>query len=105
MRWQNRYDLSWEKYYRALREYKLKNGNIDIRANYVTDNGLELGKWICNLRQAKNSGRGGYYLTDERIAALGRLGMIWDKLDYLWEQNYLACAEYYICLLYTSRCV
>ena len=96
MRWQNRYDLSWERYYRALCEYKLKNGNIDIRANYVTDNGLELGKWICNLRQAKNSGRGGYYLTDERIAALGRLGMIWDKLDYLWEQNYLACAEYYM---------
>ena len=96
MRWQNRYDLSWEKYYRALCEYKLKNGNIDIRANYVTDNGLELGKWICNLRQAKNSGRGGYYLTDERIAALGRLGMIWDKLDYQWELNYLACAEYYL---------
>ena len=22
--------------------------------------------------------------------------MIWDKLDYQWELNYLACAEYYL---------
>ena len=96
MRWKNRYEYSWERYYRALCEYRSKNGNIDIRANYVTSEGLELGKWICNLRQSKNSGRSGYYLTDERIAALNKLGMIWDKLDYQWELNYLACAEYYL---------
>ena len=96
MRWKNRYDYSWERFYQALCRYKFNSGNIDIHANYVTPEGLELGKWICNLRQAKNNGRCGYYLTDERIAALNKLGMIWDKVDYQWERNYLACAEYYL---------
>ena len=95
MRWKNRYDYSWERFYQALCRYKFNSGNIDIHANYVTPEGLELGKWICNLRQAKNNGRCGYYLTDERIAALNKLGMIWDKVDYQWERNYLACTEYY----------
>ena len=95
MRWKNRYDYSWERFYQALCRYKFNSGNIDIHATYVTPEGLELGKWICNLRQAKNNGRCGYYLTDERIAALNKLGMIWDKVDYQWERNYLACAEYY----------
>ena len=95
MRWKNRYDYSWERFYQALCRYKFNSGNIDIHANYVTPEGLELGKWICNLRQAKNNGRCGYYLTDERIADLNKLGMIWDKVDYQWERNYLACTEYY----------
>ncbi|MEG2184657.1 MAG: Helicase associated domain protein [Cloacibacillus sp.] len=96
MRWKNRYEYLWERYYDALCRYRSKNGNIDICADYVTPDGLELGKYLCNLRQSKNNGRRGCYLTDERIAVLNKLGMIWDKLDYIWEKNYLACAEYYL---------
>ena len=95
MDWRGRYDLAWDKYYNALCKYKYEFGNIDIKANYITPDGVELGAWISNLRTAKNSRRRGYYLTDERIAMLGRLGMIWDKLDYRWEKNYSACVEYY----------
>ena len=96
MEWQNRYDITWDKYYKALCRYKYDNGNIDIKAGYVTEDGLALGSWITNLRTAKRSGRKGYYLTDERIALLDKLGMIWDKLDYMWELNYQSCAEYYM---------
>ena len=95
MDWRGRYDLAWDKYYNALCKYKYEFGNIDIKANYVTPDGIELGAWISNLRTAKNSRRKGYYLTDERIAMLDKLGMIWDKLDYQWEKNYQACVEYY----------
>lgn len=95
MDWRGKYDLAWDKYYNALCKYKYEFGNIDIKANYVTPDGIELGAWISNLRTAKNSRRRGYYLTDERIAMLGKLGMIWDKLDYRWEKNYSACVEYY----------
>ena len=93
--WQSKYDRAWEKYYNALCKYKYDNGNIDIKANYVTPDGIELGAWISNLRTAKNSRRRGYYLTDERIAMLNKLGMIWDKIDFQWEKNYQACVEYY----------
>lgn len=95
MDWRGKYDLAWDKYYSALCKYKYEFGNIDIKANYVTPDGAELGAWISNLRTAKNSRRRGYYLTDERIAMLDKLGMIWDKLDYQWEKNYHACVEYY----------
>ena len=95
MDWRGKYDLAWDKYYNALCKYKYEFGNIDIKANYVTPDGIELGAWISNLRTAKNSRRRGYYLTDERIAMLDKLGMIWDKLDYQWEKNYHACVEYY----------
>ncbi len=95
MDWRGKYDLAWDKYYNALCKYKYEFGNIDIKANYVTPDGIELGAWISNLRTAKNSRRRGYYLTDERIAMLNKLGMIWDKLDYQWEKNYSACVEYY----------
>ena len=95
MDWRGKYDLAWDKYYNSLCKYKYEFGNIDIKANYVTPDGIELGAWISNLRTAKSARRKGYYLTDERIAMLGRLGMIWDKLDYQWEKNYSACVEYY----------
>lgn len=95
MDWQSKYDRAWEKYYSALCKYKYDNGNIDIKANYITEDGIELGAWISNLRTAKNSRRRGYYLTDERIAILNKLGMIWDKIDFQWEKNYQACVEYY----------
>lgn len=96
MDWQSKYDRLWDKYYRALCKYKYEYGNIDIKANYVTPDGIELGAWVSNLRTARNSRRRGYYLTDERIAKLDKLGMIWDKLDYQWEKNYQACVEYYV---------
>ena len=96
MEWQSKYDRSWDKYYGALCKYKYENGNIDIKANYITEDGIDLGSWIANLRTARRSGRKGYYLTDERIAMLDKLGMIWDKLDYQWEKNYQACVEYYV---------
>ena len=95
MDWQSKYDRAWEKYYNALCKYRYDNGNIDIKANYVTEDGIELGAWISNLRTAKNNRRRGYYLTDERIAMLNKLGMIWDKIDFQWEKNYQACVEYY----------
>ena len=96
MEWQSKYDRSWDKYYGALCKYKYEYGNIDIKANYITEDGIDLGSWIANLRVARRSGRKGYYLTDERIAMLDKLGMIWDKLDYQWEKNYQVCVEYYV---------
>ena len=96
MDWRGKYDIAWDKYYKVLCKYKYEFGNIDIKAGYTTEDGIDLGSWVGNLRVARRSRRKGYYLTDERIALLDRLGMIWDKLDYQWEKNYQACVEYYV---------
>lgn len=94
--WHGKYDRAWEKYYNALCKYKYDNGNIDIKANYVTKDGIELGTWVANLRAARRSRRKGFYLTDARIAMLDKLGMIWNKFDYQWEKYYQAGLDYYI---------
>lgn len=96
MRWEDWFSIGWNKYYAALCDYKEQNGNIDIAARYRTPDGLPLGNFIRNLRMARSTGKRNGYLTPERIAQLDSMGMIWDKLDYQWEINYLACAKYYL---------
>lgn len=95
MIWQSQSDFNWERNFGALKKYYDQYGNIDIKADYVTDNGIALGSWINNLRTWKASGIRIRYLTPERVDELDSLHMIWDKLDYLFERNYSAAAAYY----------
>jgi DNA or RNA helicases of superfamily II len=96
MIWDNRFDLSWHKHYEAAKKYYEVHGDLDISAKYITEDGIVLGRWITNIRQQRVNNIRGAYLTQERITQLTELGMIWDKVSYTWEQNYLACTNYYI---------
>lgn len=95
MVWEGLYDLAWNKYYAAAKEYREQCGNLDVGVKYVHPNGVCLGRWICNLRTWRKSGNNSRYMTEERIKALDELGMIWDQPDFLWERNFAAAMEYY----------
>lgn len=95
MVWDSRRDVSWQKHFDAANEYSKKYGNLNIPAQYVTENGLKLGTWIANLRTARKNGFDSKYLTNQRIKALDELGMIWEVSDYLWQRYYGACLTYY----------
>lgn len=95
MRWGDLLSETWEVYYQALCQYRAEHGNLDILARYETEDGICLGRFIANLRQARAKGTRNGFLTPKRIQQLDQLGMIWDKIDYRWEANYQACAEYY----------
>ena len=94
MRWENKLDVQWERYYQALRNYANEHGDVDVPYDYECQ-GVHLGDWISRLRSYRNASVRTGYLTPERIAALDELGMIWDKLDYVWERNYQAAVAYY----------
>ena len=96
MEWDGSSAAAWRQYYAALRAYRKEHGDLDIPASYVGPEGLRLGGFVSNLRTAKSLGQRSAYLTPDRIQALDALGMIWDRLDYQWEKNYLACAGYYL---------
>lgn len=96
MVWEDQYARTWHCYYAALQAYHQAHGSLDMPVDYVTAEGLRLGAFITHLRAARASGSRNGYLTGERIQQLNKLGMIWDKLDYQWERNYLACSKYYI---------
>lgn len=96
MVWDRRNDYEWDRRYKALLKYHDKFGDIDVPYNYVTDNGFQMGKWLSHLRQYKNANIRNNILTPEREAQLNSLGMIWNALNFYWEKNYLAAAEFYM---------
>ena len=95
MRWESATDVSWNRYFEAAKAYFEEHGDLSIKHKYVTEDGLQLGHWLTNLRTSRKSGIRTGYLTDERIRALDQLGMQWDVRDYLFERNYAAAMEYH----------
>ena len=95
MVWESSRDLAWERYYNEARKYYAGHGNLNTSADTVTDSGVRLGAWICQLRTYRKSGIQKAYLSQERIRLLDEIGMIWDVPDYQWEENFTECMEYY----------
>lgn len=94
MVWDSFRDLSWNKYYDAALSYYVEYGDLKVPAQYVKD-GIKLGSWLSNLRTYRKCGAQSNYLTEERIAALDSIGMIWDVLDMLWQRNFAVAKLYY----------
>ena len=95
MVWGSYRDLAWDRYYAEAKKYYERHGNLNTNVSDVSDSGIRLGAWICQLRTYRKSGIQKAYLTQERIRKLDELGMIWDVPDYLWEENYMECLQYY----------
>lgn len=95
MRWQSVADISWEKYFTAAQKYYDSNGNLDIKTQYVTPDGIRLGSWLAGIRTCRKNGLRSSYLTEERAKQLDGIGMIWSQPDYVWERNYSAALDYY----------
>lgn len=95
MVWDNVRDLSWQRYFKEAEAYAKEHKNLNVKATYITNNGVKLGSWLSNLRTYKKNNIQQNYLTKERMEALNQIGMVWDVPDYLWEQNYAACVEYH----------
>lgn len=95
MIWKPYSDLNWERNYAAAKDYYKKFGDLTPPARYITEDGVALGSWLSNIRTWEKAGVHRQYLTPERIDALNDIGMVWDVLDYLWEKNFVAAAQYY----------
>ncbi|GAA3233169.1 hypothetical protein GCM10010260_81900 [Streptomyces filipinensis] len=74
----------------AAAVYYQQHGHLDVPAGYVSDDGRRLGRWIQNARQHRRKG----WMPADRIAALDRLGMIWDP-DWYRFQTALGHARVY----------
>ena len=95
MVWETVTDLSWTRYYEAAKRYFEEKGNLDVETTYVTEDNIQLGKWLSSLRIQEKAGARSRYLTEERKEMLNALGMIWSRIDYCWERNFAAAVEYY----------
>ena len=71
MNWESAEDRLWNTFYSAASDYYDKNGNLDIPAEYVTDDGIKLGRIYRGFRM-KYVGGG---LSDEKKLLLEQIGM------------------------------
>lgn len=95
MRWKSVSDLSWEKYYSSAKKYYETHGDLKVAANYVDENGVNLGNWISQRRIWRKSGIKSRMLSPEKTEALDKIGMIWDVPNYIFEENYAAAVRYH----------
>ena len=90
-------NASWELMIAEARRYYREHGDLIVPAKYKTDGGLSLGSWL-NLQRNKYKGKAAGHLTDDQIAQLNELGIVWDSYhDLSWERNYLEAKAYYDC--------
>ena len=86
---------TWDMYYASAKQYYKENGNLEVPARYITEEGYALGSWLNNQKAIRKGTIVGK-LTEDQIQKLDSIGMIWDSLDYFWEQNFKLAKEYYL---------
>ena len=86
---------TWDMYYASAKQYYQENGNLEVPARFITEEGYALGSWLNNQKAIRKGNIVGT-LTEDQVQKLDAIGMIWDLLDYFWEQNYRLAKEYYL---------
>ena len=96
IRFEDYYDLQWNKNYELAKKYYEYHGNLEIPVKFKTINGYEyndtgvnLGTWLYTQRQNKN-------LSDERRNLLSSIGMsLRGDNASQWNKNYELAKKYF----------
>ena len=86
----NVYDQQWQQMLRRLATYRSDHGHVHVPQGYVTDDGIKLGLWVNNQRNAKHRGK----LSEEQVKQLEELGFVWNVYDEQWQQMLRRLATY-----------
>ena len=92
----SKFDYLWEtNYYSACQYYKM-HGNLIVPSNYVTREGLRLGKWIRRLRSRRATGDPKYgNLSEAQIQRLDEIGMVWGtQYEQAWLRHFQEAEKY-----------
>lgn len=89
IRWKLHTSRDWEEWYAIAERYYETKGNLRVRADYVTEEGERLGKWIGTQRDCYHHRPGKRRLLPSEIERLERIGMIWSiaqERDAYWTR-------------------
>lgn len=73
----------WQQGLEEARAFHQANGQLRVRTDHVTESGFRLGQWIVTRRVEAKAGK----LSDERVAALNEIGMVWDVFEDAWRHG------------------
>ncbi len=75
---------SWSVRYGQLLDYKEKEGDCNVPANYKDNRSL--GKWCNTQRTMKKKDK----LAQDKIDQLNEIGFVWDQLEAAWREQFAA---------------
>ena len=75
----------WNWRYRELKEYRDKHGDCNVPQSQGG-----LGKWVSHRREEFKTGK----LSDERIARLESIGIVWDLREQEWLDSFEELTKY-----------
>ena len=81
----------WEEATSAARDFRAANGHLRVPHTYITADGFPLWTWLSSRRADHRRGR----LSDERIAELDGLGMVWEPYEDDWRQGVAAARVFH----------
>ena len=90
MIWGSKQDITWEKNFIAVCEYRRTHGNKKVPSSYETRDGLRIGRWLRTQRDNYMSGT----LTRERLKRLEAAGIDLRVKDP-WMAKFELLEEYY----------
>ena len=76
MTWSSR-NKGWDEVFKQARAYYNEHGDLEVPPNFITRNGIWLGKWVSTKRLEFQRGA----LPDAERLALDSLGMRWERTN------------------------
>ncbi len=84
-------ESTWEMYYKALVLYKESHGNVMVPKAYVTEEGLNLGRWLIRQRGFYREGT----LSKEKINYLQSVGVDFRLKNEIDFEEWVKCLKEY----------
>ena len=86
---------SWEHYFSEASIYYAEHGNLNIPKLYTTPGGLSLGVWLVTQRRVREGQIQGN-LTEQQIARLDSIGMVWgNRKEIAWQHGFEVAKKYH----------
>ena len=88
--WRTRSEIVFESGLSHAKDYFSENGNLDVPVSYKCSDGYKLGGWISDQKEKFAAGK----LTQDKIEALEKIGMVWEKPDS-WNERFSLAEDYF----------
>ena len=86
---------SWEHYFSEASIYYAEYGNLNVPKLYTTPGGLSLGVWLVTQRRVREGQIQGN-LTEQQIARLDSIGMVWgNRKEIAWQHGFEVAKKYH----------
>ena len=95
--WETNHAYIWNQRIEQLKRYKQTHGHVNLTKG-GDGSSSDLGAWVDTQRTEYRFKIAGHHthLTDERVAELELLGMVWNVRDWQWNENYDAVLQYFV---------